>query len=125
MHSKNGAIDNPKAQEHWEKIQEEHTRLQNEVGDLSSVDEVVCLKRALGERPGHIRGVGKKLKRISIDVASAYNQQIQKEVEQQVQQQLLPFQEQFKAMQQIIEQLQTRNKCNRRDNDESEDDSLA
>ncbi|KAK1438729.1 hypothetical protein QVD17_04539 [Tagetes erecta] len=49
MYSKNGAIENAKTQKDWEKSQEEHTQLQNEVGDSSSVDKVVCLKGVVGE----------------------------------------------------------------------------
>lgn len=57
---------NNRAEADWEKIQAEYkTMLDKADGDESKVDEFKCLKHALGERRGHTRGVGRKVKNIS------------------------------------------------------------
>nr|KAJ0202668.1 hypothetical protein LSAT_V11C500252520 [Lactuca sativa] len=45
---------------------EEYRKMLEEVnGDDSLVDQTECLKRALGERSGHTRGVGRKVKNVA------------------------------------------------------------
>nr|KAJ0204245.1 hypothetical protein LSAT_V11C500288970 [Lactuca sativa] len=45
---------------------EEYRKMLEEVdGDDSLVDQTECLKHALGERSGHTRGVGRKVKNIA------------------------------------------------------------
>ncbi|KAI3699037.1 hypothetical protein L2E82_43030 [Cichorium intybus] len=60
---------NDKAQSDWvnklEKIQVEYkTMLDKADGDETNVNEIKCLERALGERRGHTRGVGRKIQNI-------------------------------------------------------------
>ncbi|XP_052621210.1 uncharacterized protein LOC111876293 [Lactuca sativa] len=49
-----------RAEEDWEKIQNEYEKMQNEVGEGGEVNEEECLERALGTRRGHARGVGRR-----------------------------------------------------------------
>ncbi|XP_042754397.2 uncharacterized protein LOC111921459 [Lactuca sativa] len=49
-----------RAEEDWEKIQNEYEKMQNEVGEGGEVNEEECLEHALGTRCGHARGVGRR-----------------------------------------------------------------
>ncbi|KAL8225803.1 hypothetical protein R6Q57_018360 [Mikania cordata] len=57
---------NQLAEQHWENITDElHKAKSTSAGDDTPVDEVEVLQRSLGQRRGHVRGVGRKVKSIT------------------------------------------------------------
>nr|KAJ0222843.1 hypothetical protein LSAT_V11C200059680 [Lactuca sativa] len=57
---------NMQAQQDWVKIENEYKKMLDEVGgDESKVKQLECLARVLGERRGHTRSVGRKVKNIA------------------------------------------------------------
>ncbi|KAL8214609.1 hypothetical protein R6Q57_004058 [Mikania cordata] len=60
---------NQLAEQHWENITDELNKAKSTSGgDDTPVDEVEVLQRSLGERRGHVRGVGRKVKSITPDL---------------------------------------------------------
>ncbi|KAL8249312.1 hypothetical protein R6Q59_006180 [Mikania micrantha] len=60
---------NQLAEQHWENITDELNKAKSTFGgDDTPVDEVEVLQRSLGERRGHARGVGRKVKSITLDL---------------------------------------------------------
>jgi hypothetical protein len=55
-----------------ERIEDELKRSTTETGDSSTVDEFALMERALGQRRGHIRGVGRVVRHPTPVIASAY-----------------------------------------------------
>ncbi|XP_076915909.1 uncharacterized protein LOC143575398 [Bidens hawaiensis] len=56
----------------WGKIQEELAKTMRDAADSSTpVDEIGVLERALGTKRGHIRGVGRVVRRIIPEISSA------------------------------------------------------
>ncbi|KAL8229200.1 hypothetical protein R6Q57_014100 [Mikania cordata] len=56
-------------EQHWENITDELNKAKSTSGgDDTPVDEVEVLQRSLGERRGHVRGVGRKVKSITPDL---------------------------------------------------------
>ncbi|KAL8214144.1 hypothetical protein R6Q57_003593 [Mikania cordata] len=53
-------------------MQEELKRCTQESGDSESVNQIECMERALGQRRGHIRGVGRVIRHPTSDVSSTY-----------------------------------------------------
>ncbi|KAL8218446.1 hypothetical protein R6Q57_021819 [Mikania cordata] len=57
---------NQLAEQHWENITDELNKAKSTSGgDDTPVDEVEVLQRSLGQRRGHVRGVGRKVKSIT------------------------------------------------------------
>ncbi|KAL7591920.1 hypothetical protein Lser_V15G31627 [Lactuca serriola] len=50
----------PQAEVVWENIQREKMVMQSQLGEKEKLNEEQCLARTLGERRGHIRGIGRK-----------------------------------------------------------------
>ncbi|KAI3741670.1 hypothetical protein L1987_59344 [Smallanthus sonchifolius] len=62
---------NTNASSDYDRIQEEYARSSAESGgDSSAVDEFACMERALGQRRGHIRGVGRVVSNPTPDLFS-------------------------------------------------------
>ncbi|KAL8232073.1 hypothetical protein R6Q57_001851 [Mikania cordata] len=60
---------NQLTEQHWENITDELNKAKSTSGgDDTPVDEVEVLQRSLGERRGHVRGVGRKVKSITPDL---------------------------------------------------------
>ncbi|KAD1196173.1 hypothetical protein E3N88_43159 [Mikania micrantha] len=113
---------NDLAEQDWQRIQNEARRL----GDNSSSeisDEYDVMKHALGERRGHIRGVGRVVKSAPAEMSSSYSpqsqgwqqnweQQMREQVQQEVQSQMnenfnkmqADFARQFEEMRQSFQQ---------------------
>ncbi|KAL8205384.1 hypothetical protein R6Q57_008935 [Mikania cordata] len=70
MHFKGSSVwYNQLAEEHWENITDELNKAKSTSGgDDTPVDEVEVLQCSLGERRGHVRGVGRKVKSITPDL---------------------------------------------------------
>ncbi|KAL8199974.1 hypothetical protein R6Q57_013542 [Mikania cordata] len=88
MHCK-GSFDwyNDMAETHWGKIMDEKNKSMSSSGsDDTSVNEVEILERSLGQRRGHIQGVGRTVKSVTLDVAPSmyppHGQDLQKELQQ-------------------------------------------
>lgn len=80
--------------------------MQRDAGDDKPIDEVECLRRALGSRSGWERGIGRKLKNSSANVASVYE----------------PTPSQWDTMQQQMSQLITRvNELEKKNGESSKD----
>ncbi|KAI3754573.1 hypothetical protein L1987_54360 [Smallanthus sonchifolius] len=67
MHTSHGTWVNDQAQNNWNTIQEELTRMQQASGD---VDEEEVLKRALSERSGWSRGVVRNVRNMPTNVSA-------------------------------------------------------
>ncbi|XP_022004029.2 uncharacterized protein LOC110901511 [Helianthus annuus] len=66
MHYKKGKWINDNAKHAWENIEEEYNRsLPCSGGDEMAVDQVGCLKKALGTRHSHLRGIERVLKSVT------------------------------------------------------------
>ncbi|KAL8250803.1 hypothetical protein R6Q59_034496 [Mikania micrantha] len=62
---------NQLAEQHWENITHELNKAKSTSGgDDTPVDEVEVLERSLGQRRGHVRGVGRTVKSITPDLPS-------------------------------------------------------
>ncbi|KAL8211040.1 hypothetical protein R6Q57_005477 [Mikania cordata] len=60
---------NQLAEQHWENITDELNKAKSTSdGDGTPVDEVEVLQRLLGQRRGHVRGVGRKVKSITLNL---------------------------------------------------------
>ncbi|KAL8229575.1 hypothetical protein R6Q57_014475 [Mikania cordata] len=60
---------NQLAEQHWDNITEDLNKAKSTFGgDDTLVDEVEVLERSLGQRRGHVRGVGRKVKSITPDL---------------------------------------------------------
>ncbi|KAL8251367.1 hypothetical protein R6Q59_035060 [Mikania micrantha] len=58
---------------HMEDImQEELKRCTQDSGDSESVNQIECMERTLGQRHGHIRGVGRVVRHPTPDISSTY-----------------------------------------------------
>ncbi|KAD6454932.1 hypothetical protein E3N88_09638 [Mikania micrantha] len=67
---------NDLTEQDWQKIQNEARRLgHNSSSEIS--DEYDVMKHALGERRGHIRGVGRVVKSVPAEMQSSYSSQSQ------------------------------------------------
>ncbi|KAL8200136.1 hypothetical protein R6Q57_011475 [Mikania cordata] len=53
-------------------MQEEFKKSTHESGDSSSVNKIECMERVLGQRRGHIRGVGRVVRHLTPDMSQAY-----------------------------------------------------
>ncbi|KAI3823855.1 hypothetical protein L1987_05300 [Smallanthus sonchifolius] len=82
MHTSHGTWVNERAQNDWNTIQEELTRMQQAGGE---VDEEEVLKRALGERRGWSRGVGRKVRNTPTNVSALSESQFN-ELKEQIRQ---------------------------------------
>ncbi|KAL8241772.1 hypothetical protein R6Q59_012074 [Mikania micrantha] len=60
------------AESDYDIMQEELKRCTQESGDSESVNQLECMERALGQRRGHIRGVGRVVRHPTPDVSSTY-----------------------------------------------------
>ncbi|KAL8223166.1 hypothetical protein R6Q57_020565 [Mikania cordata] len=60
------------AESDYDIMQEELKRCTQEFGDSESVNQIECMERALGQRRGHIRGVGRVVRHPTPDVSTTY-----------------------------------------------------
>ncbi|KAM0066831.1 putative transposase, Ptta/En/Spm, plant [Helianthus debilis subsp. tardiflorus] len=80
MHCKKGKWINDNAKHAWENIEEEYNRsLSCSGGDEMAVDQVGCLKNALGTRHSHLRGVGRVLKSVTPELFANVNRDVEDE----------------------------------------------
>ncbi|KAM0065473.1 putative transposase, Ptta/En/Spm, plant [Helianthus debilis subsp. tardiflorus] len=80
MHCKKGKWINDNAKHAWENIEEEYNRsLSCSGGDEMAVDQVGCLKNALGTRHSHLRGVGRVLKSVTTELFPNVNRDVEDE----------------------------------------------
>ncbi|KAL8246236.1 hypothetical protein R6Q59_007452 [Mikania micrantha] len=76
---------NQLAEQHWENISDELNKAKSTSGgDDTPVDEVEVLQRSLGERRGHVRGVGRKVKSITPDLPPQMYHPVANELQQQL-----------------------------------------
>ncbi|KAL8247629.1 hypothetical protein R6Q59_008845, partial [Mikania micrantha] len=76
---------NQLAEQHWENISDELNKAKSTSGgDDTPVDEVEVLQRSLGERRGHVRGVGRKVKSITPDLPPHMYHHAANELQQQL-----------------------------------------
>ncbi|KAD3336626.1 hypothetical protein R6Q59_028268 [Mikania micrantha] len=76
---------NQLAEQHWGNINEELNKAKSTSGgDDTPVDEVEVLQRSLGERRGHVRGVGRKVKSITPDLPPQMYYPAANELQQQL-----------------------------------------
>ncbi|KAL8232952.1 hypothetical protein R6Q57_002730 [Mikania cordata] len=76
---------NQLAEQHWENITVELKKAKSTPGgDDTPVDEVEVLQRSLGERRGHVRGVGRKVKSITPDLPPHMYVPVANELQQQL-----------------------------------------
>ncbi|KAL8249305.1 hypothetical protein R6Q59_006173 [Mikania micrantha] len=74
---------NQLAEQHWENITDELNKAKSTSGgDDTSVDEVEVLQHSLGERRGHVRGVGRKVKNITPDLPPHMHAPVANELQQ-------------------------------------------
>ncbi|KAL8195472.1 hypothetical protein R6Q57_025875 [Mikania cordata] len=79
---------NELAETHWGKIMDEKNKSMSSSGsDDTPINEVEILERSLGQRRGHIRGVGQTVKNVTPDVAPSmsytpHNQDLRNELRQ-------------------------------------------
>ncbi|KAL8209172.1 hypothetical protein R6Q57_008584 [Mikania cordata] len=76
---------NQLAEQHWENITDEQKKAKSTSGgDDTPVDEVEVLQRSLGERRGHVKGVGRKVKSITLDLPPHMYAHAANELQQQL-----------------------------------------
>ncbi|KAD2804950.1 hypothetical protein E3N88_38327 [Mikania micrantha] len=76
---------NQLAEQHWGNINEELNKAKSASGgDDTPVDEVEVLQRSLGERRGHVRGVGRKVKSVTPDLPPQMYYPAANELQQQL-----------------------------------------
>ncbi|KAI7751240.1 hypothetical protein M8C21_021309 [Ambrosia artemisiifolia] len=68
MHCKKGKWINDNAAHAWNKIDKEYSSSLCSGGDEMVVNQIECLKKALGSRRSHIRGVGRVLKSVTPNI---------------------------------------------------------
>ncbi|KAI3824184.1 hypothetical protein L1987_05634 [Smallanthus sonchifolius] len=107
MHTSHGTWVNDRAQNNWNTIQEELSRMQQEGGD---VDEEEVLKRALGERRGWSRGVGRKVRNMTTNVSALSESQFNE------------LKEQIRELNEIVKQMQQDRNQSGNQNDDDQDE---
>ncbi|KAL8260947.1 hypothetical protein R6Q59_024996 [Mikania micrantha] len=103
------------AESDYEMMQEEFKKSTQESGDSSSVNQIECMERVLGQRRGHIRGVGRVVRHLTPDVSQTYpsrgewQNQLDERVEQlqqQLQEQQQRDRERDRAMEEMSRQME-------------------
>ncbi|KAL8252262.1 hypothetical protein R6Q59_035955 [Mikania micrantha] len=104
------------AESDYEMMQEEFKKSTQESGDSSSVNQIECMERVLGQRRGHIRGVGRVVRHPTLDVSQTYPSrdgewlnQLDERVEQlqqQLQEQQQRDRERDRAMEEMSRQME-------------------
>ncbi|KAL8267227.1 hypothetical protein R6Q59_004571 [Mikania micrantha] len=86
------------AESDYDIMQEELKRCTQESYDSESVNQIECMERALGQRRGHIRGVGRVVRHPTPDVSSSYPPQ-QGEWQNQMDERVEQLQQQLQQQQ--------------------------